>query len=157
MRQILFVLVTSLVVIALLTTFVFAIRFSLERNCVTTTYNETVREGFAEQVGIYENGTSEYAVRSRVIVVSRPVTVCDQVVRDGGEESLRPALAGYTCSDVGPYIECDSLIDGNGDGVCAPNGGETCCRIDKTNGETTCKNSILEWRDVPIPVRRLSP
>jgi len=62
---------------------------------------------------------------------------------------------GYNCNRVGDDIICDSCIDGNCDGICDPNGGETCVKID-SKGKIMSKNSQVKWtKDMKIPLNKL--
>jgi len=134
--------------------FVAALQLSVEQECTTTPYNDTFQQQYGVEIGTLSNGTPEYEIKTRTVNVPRTTTSCKQVVRENGIDTLTPKLQGYVCSDQGAYIVCDSIKDGNGDGICAVNGGETCCRIDKNTGQVMCKTGV-DWRETRTPVEKL--
>jgi len=90
----------------------------------------------------YRNETVNYTV-----VVCKPYAMIDNKVIDFQKQ-------GYNCSFNGGIFICDSCSDGNCDGVCDQNGGETCCKV--FDGKTICKNSMTEWVETDIHTKALS-
>lgn len=71
------------------------------------------------------------------------MTECKQPILIVNDKPLDYTLQGYKCVQDGVFTVCDSVIDGNADGRCAANGGETCCRV--KDGVIQCKNSQKDW------------
>lgn len=62
----------------------------------------------------------------------------------------------YNCSIdfSGDFAVCDSCLDGNCDGICDPNGGESCVKIE-SSGIVKYKNSGFEYSNKLLPVKKL--
>ena len=90
------------------------------------------------------------------IVKYRTIEVCNPAYIEINEKTTDFALQNYNCKKDGLVIVCDSCLDGNCDGVCSSNGGETCAKIN-SDGSITFKNSVIEWNDKSdiIPVTKL--
>jgi hypothetical protein len=105
----------------------------------------------------WPNGTIETKdeyTGEKIVQQTVPVEECTVKVNIADKE-VTPILQGYACSDKTGEIICDSCSDGNCDGTCSPNGGETCCRI--VSGVVTCKNSVVSWteKSALLPVEAL--
>ncbi len=107
-----------------------------ELDYVTSVYNKS--SGKNEDVLVYKDVISKrlevYDCKENLKLLSKTVVPKDQ---------------DYKCSTTKGLVVCDSLIDGNGDGVC--NSGEHCCKF-KTDGEYTCKNGDFPAKNLVMRI-----
>lgn len=102
----------------------------------------------------FENGTIEEQYNYTNQSFIRELEDCRQVIRIGAR-TIDTLNKGFVCSERGNWIICDSVRDGNGDGVCNLEGGETCCGLNKNNGKFICKNSEKTLKNTSINLPRL--
>jgi len=127
---------------------------------------EWVNEGWVETIPVYTPEKCVYEAKNDSEVCSTEFIRNDYVPHDDyvlyckqdlliNEKQVSYELQGYECSETDGVIICDSCTDGNCDGVCSPNGGETCCRF--KDGVKACKNSVVGWDGTTnvLPVERL--
>jgi hypothetical protein len=76
------------------------------------------------------------------VLVRRNKEVCNETVKIGTKD-IDFKLQGYNCKNTTGEVICDSCVDGNCDGICATNGGETCAKIN--GGIVQYKNSVISW------------
>ena len=130
---------------------------------------EWINEGWTERVPVYDVEKCVYDAKNDSEVCSTELLRIDYVPHDNyvlyceqdlliDEKQISYELQGYECDyddDDETTIICDSCTDGNCDGVCSANGGETCCKVE--NGRITCKNSVVSWEENgdALPVERL--
>ena len=145
--------------------------FALSQTAIThpTMLNKScvwVDEGWDEKIPVIntisemykENGTSvvrDEIVTYNIIHHEDWVLKCKPFLRTEFKD-IDFLEQNYNCRVLpDKTVECDSRIDGNGDGKCDPNGGETCCKV--IGRKITCKNSIKEWveKDYNLVVDKL--
>jgi len=82
------------------------------------------------------------------------VLKCEEEIMHKGKY-INYRLQGYNCTKTDDNVVCDSCTDGNCDGKCSSNGGETCCTF--INNQLKCKNSVTSWTEHshPTPVPEL--
>jgi hypothetical protein len=94
-------------------------------------------------------------VRTDVVHVEDYVLECEKFMRVDGK-NVDFKIQGYNCKNTAEGMVCDSCTDGNCDGKCSSNGGETCCKV-SNKGLVTCKNSAVTWTEnKALPVKELS-
>lgn len=129
-----------------------------KRVCKNNTiyWNQTVPVYTSELIN-WPNGTKEDRktfVKDTYELRSKQETICKETVGINGKD-VDFSLQGYNCKNTTGEVICDSCIDGNCDGTCSPNGGETCCKVSKN--AVVCKNGVGTWkeRSSAIPVNKL--
>jgi len=125
----------------------------------TTDYKKTcwqVNDDYITKEAVYENKTVFNATTGKNdiitifkeykdVLVKRNKEVCNETVTIGTKD-VDFKLQGYNCKNTTGEVICDSCNgDGNCDGVCASNGGESCVRI--KDGVLQYKNSVVSWND----------
>lgn len=130
----------------------------ISKDCVVENADYTIKEPqYTAGVVNWPNGTKEttqtFTGYKDVLVKNNKTTCKEKIIIN--DEDVDFKLQGYNCKEISGEIICDSTIDGNGDGVCSPGGGETCCKV--KDNEVTCKNSAVSWNDKssPLPVLKL--
>jgi len=122
----------------------------------TTDYKKTcwqVNDDYITKEAVYENKTVFNATTGKNdiitifkeykdVLVKRNKEVCNETVTIGNKD-VDFKLQGYNCKNTTGEVICDSCSDGNCDGTCSINGGETCCKI--VQGIPYCKNSQVAW------------
>lgn len=93
----------------------------------------------------YDNKTSpqtitieyeEYVCKKGEEIEYINTTICNKIGMDiGSKRILYGGIYGYQCNVKSNIVICDSMYDGNGDGVC--NSGESCVTIDLTDFKVT--------------------
>lgn len=109
-----------------------------------------------ERVVYHVNGTEEVVkdiLRIDVEYYNTTETVCYDTMTYEDKPVLYEKQ-GYKCKGVSNGVVCDSCLDGNCDGKCDKNGGETCVFVHET-GKVIHKNSIESWTNTPIYVKEL--
>jgi len=139
----LLLLLSVIVVAQIAQTGVSITSLKLIKTDVVTEECEDVTTLKADKLITHLNGTKEQTYIEVINKECHNVTTYKdhRISADGVKTDYRKQ--GYECSIVGDSIICDSCIDGNCDGVCDPNGGETCVKIRKT--DITHKNSVVSW------------
>jgi hypothetical protein len=129
-----------------------------EQSCVTKTftYNTTIPV-YTESVFTHPNGTKELIyskIKDNKTTTIISTTTCE-IALTINDERVDFELQGYNCGITDGVITCDSCVDGNCDGKCSTNGGETCCRV--IDDKITCKNGVKTWSEVSktISVKKL--
>jgi len=97
-------------------------------SCVTNTKE-------IEQQCVIGTESYENYEKVRVQVVQKSKTICNNegytIDIAGSSKKIDFVKAGYYCSLDGNIITCDSVHDGNGDGIC--HSGETCIKFEVTS------------------------
>jgi len=101
-----------------------------------------------------QNGT-------KVITKNKTIEECTPFVEIKDKYLINFTAEDFNCSNVYGVdaVQCDSCKDGNCDGVCNLNGGETCAWIDKDvkpGKAPKYKNSVIPW-DVQSGVISVQP
>ena len=84
---------------------------------------------------------------TKIVTKYENVTTCYEVAEVNGK-LLNYTPQNFNCSNSTKETDtiiCDSCWDGNCDGVCNPNGGETCAYF--TDTVVKYKNSVVSWDD----------
>jgi len=134
----------------------------------TSDYKKTclsVNDDYWTKEAVYENKTVFNATTGKNdiitifkeykdVLVKRNKEVCNETVTIANKD-VDFKLQGYNCKNMTGEVICDSCSDGNCDGICAVNGGETCIRI--KDDVVQYKNSVVSWDDKSalIPVKPL--
>lgn len=129
-----------------------------ERTCVLINDDYIVKEPVYNTSTINWPNSTKETVKTVIgytdVLIRRNKEVCNETVNIAGQ-TIDFKLQGYNCKNNTGEVICDSCSDGNCDGICSPNGGETCCKVYKN--EVTCKNSVINWteRTHALPVKPL--
>ena len=117
-------------------------------------YEITILDSY-EEVYKPKNDSTDLIPVYKTITEYRNVSTCSPKYLVIDEERVEFEMQGYNCKVGVDEIVCDSCSDGNCDGKCSKNGGETCCRV--KDGVTTCKNSVIKWTEPSalLPVKKL--
>lgn len=126
------------------------------KDTYTTVYDDV--PVYKDRTVNHQNGTVEVIkdlVRTDKVARDVLTTVCTDTLTYE-DKPVDYKLQGYNCKSEGDYTICDSIRDGDGDGKCDINGGESCVRISK-DGKVTHKNSMRAWpaKDTFMPVPKL--
>jgi len=129
-------------------------------NCAKVKMYYNTTEGIIKYVEPYSKGDLGI-IYNHTVVGTKQVTHYDVETRckpytiiDG--EILDYLKSDYNCTYNDKDLICDSCRDGNCDGKCDPNGGETCLKIDE-NRRMIYKNSQVEWgNDMNVPVKKIN-
>jgi hypothetical protein len=125
--------------------------YTLFDYCINQTQNRTVESVEYNVTGQYPNSTDIRDYYSVMSIEYYNVTVCAEVLSLPNRNVI-PRNRGWECTQEARYIVCDSVRDGNGDGVCDLRGGESCCRFDRLTGAIICKNGETVWTNTRLPV-----
>lgn len=100
----------------------------------TSCYINTTEKGFQCAIGkeSYQNyeKVSEQIVQKNKTVCTKKAYTIDIA---GSGKKIDFAKSGYYCNLEGNILTCDSVHDGDGNGVCHPGGGETCIKFELTS------------------------
>lgn len=130
-------------------------KMDVVKRCHVEIIKEEIKEPVytTTTVEYYHNDTTAIIksfVGYDVSIVETEVSVCKEYINYNTEDTDF-LLQKYNCKKEKNEIICDSCIDGDCNGVCFVNGGETCCKPEKD----ICKNSIVPWENNKIFVDRL--
>lgn len=75
--------------------------------------------------------------------VCEDAVTCDKIKYK--DTTIDYKLQDYNCLPVSDGIICDSCVDGNCDGLCSLNGGETCIKL--SGSGIIQKNNAVDWSD----------
>ncbi len=126
--------------------------FNKSCEVIITPYTE-LQVVFSYNITEWGNGTIQndsYISKYVNVLKNRTKETCKEYINLNGFV-VEPELQYWNCSEVGSDIICDSCpdetgySDGNCDGMCATNGGESCINI--TNGVAKYKNSVESWNE----------
>lgn len=127
----------------------------LDGSCYYINSSWVEQEYVVEWVVFKDNKSEGFdVVGSKDVVKSRLDKYCDSNIRVG-VEWVDYESQGFNCSFVEGFKDksfgskfllkdvfvCDSVRDGNGDGVCRV--GETCCVVDSWSGESVCSGGFV--------------
>ncbi len=160
------ILIMTLAIVLILTGIVMADAQSLTTASLINHSCEWVNEGWTEKIHVYAPPECVYDAKNDSEVCSSEFIRDDYVSHDDyvlhckqdlliNTKRVSYELQGYNCKETEGEIICDSCVDGNCDGICDVNGGETCCKVDENM--ITCKNSVVGWENKSgvLPVSKL--
>jgi len=118
---------------------------AIDKNCYTITDSTTYLVG---ELTLKDTPTEKDPNNKTTVIIYKNITqyVTYTKCKPFLETSMGVvdySMQGYNCKNASGEVICDSCTDGNCDGICAANGGESCCKL--IDNYFMCKNSRTDW------------